>query len=268
MSGLMPPGALSYTGNVATPFIVESFNPTPEFFNFNVPTIWINKVSRDAFILVAKPMNVAEWATITLVPGEIETITTPDSTVVIPVSANINFLNGTGLNITGSGDNITFSVNGSQVVETITTPDTTIVNPSSGNINFINGDGISIIGSGNDITISAVGGGFTWIPITSTPLSFVDSVGYFAEDASARPNIFLPVTCAAGESFAVTAVNILGWTISQNAGQQIQFGNLTTTVGVSGFLQTNAIGDTAYLVCSTANTNFIVVSAIGNIGYF
>lgn len=113
MTGSIPPaGPLSYEGQVVVPFIQRSFPPQTTFNTFPVPTIWIDPLHMNAYILVAKPHGVADWVHIGGVPGEIDTITTPDSVVVVPTAGNINFLNGTGMNITGSGSNITFNAIG------------------------------------------------------------------------------------------------------------------------------------------------------------
>lgn len=109
MTGLMPPNPLSYEGQVVVPYINRPFPPTTAFINFNVPTIWTDTEHQNVYILVAKAQGVATWLMFGASSGEIDTITTPDSTVVMPTSGNVNFLNGTGFNITGSGSDITFS---------------------------------------------------------------------------------------------------------------------------------------------------------------
>lgn len=91
---------------------MRTFNPQDTFNTFSVPTIWINTNTSTAYILVSKALGVATWVNIGGAPGTLETITTPDSTVVIPDAGNINFLNGIGMDITGSDENITFSVTG------------------------------------------------------------------------------------------------------------------------------------------------------------
>lgn len=107
-----PPNPLSYEGQVVVPFISRTFAPETTFNKFPVPTIWINTLSDTAYILVSKSLGVAVWATVGGSPGALNTITTPDSVVVTPSSGNINFLNGIGMAITGSGANITFTSTG------------------------------------------------------------------------------------------------------------------------------------------------------------
>lgn len=58
-----------------------------------------------------------------------------------------------------------------------------------------------------------------------------------------------------------------GWTIAQNAFQQIIFGGVLTTAGVGGSLSSTAVGDSVEIAC-TPGLNpavFIVVSSVGNI---
>lgn len=107
-----PPSPLAYEGQVVVPFIMRTFNPQSTFNQFPVPTIWINTAISKAYILVSKALGTAVWAPIGGSPGEIDTITTPDSTVVVPTAGNINFLQSGNISITGSGSNISFSVVG------------------------------------------------------------------------------------------------------------------------------------------------------------
>lgn len=109
LGSVPPPNPLSYEGQVVVPFIGRTFNPQSSFNTFPVPTIWINTSNGNAYILSRKPLGVADWVFLGGPPGSIDTITTPDMVVVVPSAGNINFLNGTGMNITGSGNNITFN---------------------------------------------------------------------------------------------------------------------------------------------------------------
>lgn len=74
---------------------------------------WLDKSSDDWYKLADITGIVAIWVRIGGVPEDLQTITTPDSTVVTATAGNINFLNGTGADITGSGSDITFNVTGS-----------------------------------------------------------------------------------------------------------------------------------------------------------
>jgi len=53
MSGfnsLPPPGTLAYMGQISTPFIQETRDPTVSDTSFPIPTIWVNTSTSSAFI--------------------------------------------------------------------------------------------------------------------------------------------------------------------------------------------------------------------------
>ncbi len=113
MTGSIPPAnPLAYEGQVVVPFIMRTFGPQTTFNQFPVPTIWINTSAGNAYILVSKALGVADWVLMGAASGALNTITTPDSTVVTPVAGNINFLESGSISITGSGDNVTFNATG------------------------------------------------------------------------------------------------------------------------------------------------------------
>ena len=69
-----------------------------------------------------------------------------------------------------------------------------------------------------------------------------------------------------GDIIEVTGINTdLGWQISQDAGHQIHFGALSTTIGASGFLASTKTRDSIRIVCVVADTEWNVISSIGNI---
>lgn len=132
MTGLMPPGPLAYEGQVVVPYVRKTFPPTSAFINFDVPTVWVDTANENAYLLVSKANNIATWVLLGGVPGEIDTITIPGPVVIVPSAANVNFLDGTGINITGSGNSITFSATGGGLTWTV-------VNSASQNIQVNNG---------------------------------------------------------------------------------------------------------------------------------
>jgi len=128
MSGLSPPGPLAYEGQVVVGYINRPFAPSSSFTSFQIGTLWLDTATSQAYILVSLASNVATWKLISADNLAIDTITTPDSTVVIPTNGNVNFLNGTGVNITGSGSSITFNATGRGMSwSTITTSTQAIV---------------------------------------------------------------------------------------------------------------------------------------------
>lgn len=107
---------------------------------------------------------------------------------------------------------------------------------------------------------------FTWTIITADQTAAVNN-GYICNKGSALL-LTLPATAAAGDIIEVTGINTaLGWKIVQNANQQIFFGNTSTTLGATGFLQSAAIRDSVRLVCVVAGASSVynVLSSVGNI---
>ena len=151
-------------------------------------------------------------------------------------------------------------------LQSITTPDASVVTPTAGNVNFLNGSGISMTGSGSNLTVAATATPFliTWSVQTGATQALSVNEG-FVSNAGGGVTYTLPATAALGDVIFVSSVNAGGWTIAQNAGQTIQMGNQATTTGAGGSLASNAVGDSLYLVCWTANTDFLVFNSMGNI---
>lgn len=127
------------------------------------------------------------------------------------------------------------------------------------------GTGVSITNGAGSITINAAGGGLTWTVVTGTSQAAAVNNGYIANNAG-LVTVTLPSTSAVGDVVAVTGINnATGWKIAQNGGNQIFFGNLSTTAGAGGSLASTATRDVVYLVCMTANATWNVVNSIGNI---
>ena len=118
--------------------------------------------------------------------------------------------------------------------------------------------GISGI-SGN---VGPTGGGITWNSANTTQ-SMTSGNGYITT-ATTLTTFTLPSSIALGATVVAYGNSTGLWQINQNSGQSIRIGNSTTTT-TTGILSATSQGDCVYLVCSTANTSFIVVSSIGNI---
>jgi hypothetical protein len=87
---------------------------------------------------------------------------------------------------------------------------------------------------------------------------------YFANNA-ALVIMTLPITAAVGSTILIRGFGAGGWRVAQNANQQIIFGNTSTTVGVTGQLNSTHRYDCIQLECVVANTTWQVVSPLGNI---
>ncbi len=106
--------------------------------------------------------------------------------------------------------------------------------------------------------------GMPWVDQTSSSVTMAVNTSYVADNAG-LVTLTLPATAAFGSTFQVTGKGAGGWRIAQATGQQINFGDLATTSGTSGYLQNTNQFDCVTLVCTTANTQFVVYACIGNI---
>lgn len=103
-----------------------------------------------------------------------------------------------------------------------------------------------------------------WSTVTGTSQTAAINSGYFANNSS-LVTITLPTTYAVGSTVAVAYQGTGGWKIAQPSGDNIKFGNKTTTTGTSGYLASTDAGDTIILVGLVANTTWLVISSVGNI---
>lgn len=113
-------------------------------------------------------------------------------------------------------------------------------------------------------------GGFAWLDITVSPQAIVSGDGYVTDNA-ATVTYSLPATPAFGDTFAITggvsAAATAPWIITQNAGQQINYGASSTTIGVTGSLAATLKFDSIELVCvvAGASARWTVLNSVGNI---
>lgn len=124
------------------------------------------------------------------------------------------------------------------------------------------GCGIGIANAAGSITISACGGGVTWNIVPGTSQAAAINNGYITANV-ALTTVTLPSTAAIGSIIEVCGEGAGMWTIAQNAGQSIQFGNQVTTTGVGGSISATNRYDTIKLLCRVANTTFHVLSNVG-----
>lgn len=147
-------------------------------------------------------------------------------------------------------------------VEFVTNSGTAVA--SFGVINILGSGGVSTNASGNTINIVVSGSGFSWNVVTSAmnPVTLVAENGYICKGAS-PVNFILPASASIGDSFKIIGYGNL-WTISQNAGQTITIGFITTTAGVTGSIQATMISDGLEMVCVTSNLEFFETYIQGN----
>jgi hypothetical protein len=140
---------------------------------------------------------------------------------------------------------------------------------ATGDIKILGGTAITVDDSvAGQLTINSTAPtGFVWAQVPGAAQALVAAHGYIANNAGMT--VFtLPAAAAIGDTFAVTGMNNdFGWRVAQNAGQTIYFGEVVTTTGVTGYIQSTKTRDLVYIVCTNTNDSFEVVTSVGNIDY-
>lgn len=106
--------------------------------------------------------------------------------------------------------------------------------------------------------------GMNWNEETTTSATMVVDNWYIANNAS-LVTLTIPTTAAVGKVVRVTGKGAWGWKIAQNASEIIHFGGLDTTTGTGWYLASTLRRDSVELVCVVADTEWNVISSIGNI---
>lgn len=135
-----------------------------------------------------------------------------------------------------------------------------IVWPSSGSGLTWSDIVTSVNGSTGAVTVAS---GLSWSAVTADR-SLVAEEGVLANKSSGTLTLTLPTTAALGKVIRVSGMQNT-WRIAQNASQKINFGKTSTTVGTGGYLESSNARDAVELVCCVANTEWNVISSIGNI---
>ena len=132
------------------------------------------------------------------------------------------------------------------------------------NVNLIGGLGCVTTGTPgtNQIVFDVIGGGVTWSREAGAAIAAVQGHGYVNTNV-ALTTITLPLTAALGTVIEVMGESAGLYTIAQNAGQNIQFGNLSTTVGVGGSLEATGRYAAIKLICRIPNLTWSVIANVG-----
>lgn len=128
----------------------------------------------------------------------------------------------------------------------------------SGNLSTTTGAGT--------FNISTTGAaGFTWNNVSGTTQTIVANNGYIANNA-ATVAFTMPATAAQGTIISIAGQGAGGWSLTVVATQTIHFGNVDTTISTGTLASTNR-HDCVEMLCTVANTEFVVLDSIGNITY-
>jgi hypothetical protein len=106
--------------------------------------------------------------------------------------------------------------------------------------------------------------GISWSVVTGTTQAASVNSGYATNNA-ALVTVTLPATAAVGSRIRISGMGAGGWLLAQNALQLIHFGTSVTTTGTGGSLASTAQYDTLEILCLVADTEFVVLSSVGNI---
>lgn len=107
------------------------------------------------------------------------------------------------------------------------------------------------------------GAGLTWNNQNSSSVTMAVNNAYWTNNGASLVTYTLPSTAAQFSIVQVQGNSSGGFKIAQAAGQSIVAGNLTTTVGTGGSIQSFDATAGVTLLCTTANTTFQVISGVG-----
>ena len=119
-------------------------------------------------------------------------------------------------------------------------------------IKMFNGTSWVLMSSGSDTVV-----------VTSSTVATTGNTNYIFDDIGSV-TATLPSTCSVGTSVSFADASGNGFTLAQNSGQQIKFGYLSTTPGVSGEISSLDANAVLELVCVETDSVFIVVDSVGN----
>ena len=167
----------------------------------------------------------------------------------------------TGSNLTAART-LTFNPGDASRTATIN-GDFTITGTNTGDQTITLTGGVTGSGTGS-FAATVVGGGVLWTEVTGTSQSIAVANGYIANNAG-LVTLTLPTTAAVGDVMKVVGKGAGGWRVAQNASQTIHLNSTDTTAGVGGRLDSTNRYNAVTLICTTANTDFVVLNASGDI---
>lgn len=173
--------------------------------------------------------------------------------------------------LTSSGSTIAISTGANTINLEVAATVATTYNADSGSatpalnaLSIVGSGTVSTSATGSTVTITGSGGGgFMWSEVTGTSQALVKDNGYIANNAG-LVTFTLPATAALGDTFKIVGKGAGLFKVAQNAGQSIRISTSTTSTGVGGSITSTDDADSIEIVCTTANTGFIVSAMIGN----
>ena len=220
--------------------------------------------------------------------GGITSITGDDSVAEIPSSGNFNIngtanqvqttgvTNGEVISLIGPYTPSTYTAHGvllgegtSSIVATTAGTNGQLLAGSTGAdpafTTLTTSTGVAYTTGAHTLAVDLKQGGYK-INAASTGVALVAQNSYTVTQ-SAQTSFSLPATAAVGDMFLVASGtgNTSGWIITQGASQEIWANTNHTTNGATGTLA-GAIHCSVVLMCTVANTDFVVVGGSGLTG--
>jgi hypothetical protein len=96
-------------------------------------------------------------------------------------------------------------------------------------------------------------------------ISMVPDQNYVTNNGSTIVTFTLPTIAAFGTTMEISGKSLGGWTITQNSGQFINFGRITTTTGNTGSISSSSQYDYIRIVCVEDSVGWNVIGSIGNL---
>lgn len=129
---------------------------------------------------------------------------------------------------------------------------------------FTAGPGMEITYGPGSITF-ANNGASVWVDQTTASATLINNRGYVCNAGASLITFTLPTTALKGDWIEINGFASGLFTIAQNAGQSIVFGNLTTTTGVAGSITSTLPSDGIKIRCVDDDLTWTLVSSVGNL---
>lgn len=248
---------------------------------------WANRTFiQGTGITISNPAGIAGDPTITAT-GDVAITFEADTGTATPVLNNIKIFGGEGIDTSASGDTVTIAGEDATTVNkgiasflaadfdvaagAVSLEDTVVklvgsdsgsATPVAHTFNIVGVGGISTSASGSTITVSGSTSGLTWREEVGTSATYVANEGIFANNAL-TVTLTLPASPTVGNTFAAYQEGAGKVRIAQNASDQIRLGNLLSTSGVAGYIESKNVGDCVTLVAIDGN-RFRAISSEGS----
>lgn len=121
-------------------------------------------------------------------------------------------------------------------------------------------NGINISNGTGSISISATGVANNFVIVTGTSQSMLSNTRYRSNNSS-LVTLTLPSISNPGDLLSISGMGTGGFKIAQNSGNQIFLGTSSTTLGITGSLQSTNQYDSIWLECLTTNANWAALGA-------